>query len=727
MAKKKKVPKQIIDAFICHGLDLPPGVTDGNQTCDCPFCLKEQHFFVNAKDGRWDCKYCHENGNLYTFLERISKKHLEAMSQLDYQRLSDLRGLPGKAFRRYRVSWNGNEWLLPVVSEKGTIRDIRRWSGKGVWSTDYCNLQLYGLYELANSTREQRVWLCEGEWDAIAMRWLLDNSGHKFDVVVAVPGAGSFRDKWVPWFAGREVISCYDNDGPGDKGHEKAELMLQGTVKSLKFVNWPDTRPKGYDIRDLVCDALKDGTPMREAFATLEALIKPKRRRDSSPENGGPDSGESARAAETPIEFPEVVETFKKWLNVSQDMEDGLAISLAICSANELPHEPLWLYLIGPAGSGKTVILNSLNDNDRTAFYSNLTPASLVSGFNINPDPSILPKLNGKTGIFKDGTELLGLHPESRNQIYGTLRGAYDGSVYRPFGHGIVRDYKDLHFNLIIGVTQAIHGDNQANMGERFLKFEIREDAQRVKDKIQKAVENILEEINQEAELSTACRRFLLTTPDPKNLPNISKDYILRIVSLAQLISMLRAQVDRETHGDRDIRYRPVHETGTRVAKQMAKLARMLSFVFRLTEVDARVYKIIRRIAMDTGVGFNVDIVRVIAKAGNPGLSRDQIAEASHIAKTTLYRRIEDMEQLGILRRAKGTVRIRETGSMPSLFFLTDQVMEMWNSAWAPLPGEPVPAPPSKSPAAPIALKLGVPVQKPKAGPPKALKNAVKG
>lgn len=44
--------------------------------CDCLFCGKSRHMYVNKLTGLWDCKSCGEKGNIITFLIKLDKLSL---------------------------------------------------------------------------------------------------------------------------------------------------------------------------------------------------------------------------------------------------------------------------------------------------------------------------------------------------------------------------------------------------------------------------------------------------------------------------------------------------------------------------------------------------------------------------------------------------------------------------------------------------------------------------
>ncbi|GAG47595.1 unnamed protein product, partial [marine sediment metagenome] len=93
-----------------------------------------------------------------------------------------------------------------------------------------------------------------------------------------------------------------------------------------------------------------------------------------------------------------------------------------------------------------------------------------------------------------DFTTILNMHHDNRDEIFGILRDAYDGSITKHFGNGIVRRYKST-FGIIAGVTPAIelYTEEHTALGERFLRYKIRipTGAEYQQNILMKAVTNI--------------------------------------------------------------------------------------------------------------------------------------------------------------------------------------------------------------------------------------------
>ena len=684
--------------YECLGVALTEGT--GSETVgDCPFCGKVDHFFVNALTGLYSCKVCGAEGNQIDFLGNYSQKLHLATSRHCFKTLARRRStigmngeavkvdppLPWEIYQRAGMAWNPllSEWWLPVKSHTGSTRDIRRWNPKAshpkFMSTDGCSLQLYGMDILSyRKDRDKvRIWICEGEHDAITLRYLMEECGEK-DIVVGVPGAGTFKQDWMPYFQGCHVIVPYDNDKAGEDGSSKVGRMLKPITRKFEYICWPEVLSTGYDIRDFILQGRKDGTDPKRILQLLTGLLSPLHVRE-----GGQASIVAQKAGDLQVErlhtvnWKGVVEAFKIHVKVDRNFLDGLAVSLATAASGHLTGEPIWLYLIAPPGGGKTLILASLKDCTQVIYESTITRTSLISGFDRGGvDNSLLPKLDKKCGVFKDGTAILSLHPDARRELYGTLRDAFDGETSRPFGN-CHRHYVS-HFNMLIGVTPAIHAENQSSTGERFLKFEMIDRHVNVEAKMDASLEQLHKESEIQAALGSVVSSFLTRTIDPDILPKVPETYKKRLKSMARLIASLRAQVERHSGYEKEIKYRASAELPTRVLKQLAKLGQMLCWVYDFAEWNEKVMKVLSRVTLNTCIGYHVDIIRCLVRVGNMGITPTQLVNETGINHApTLSNRMADMEQLKLVYR----IITVELGKKITHWFVTPSVVNLWNEA----------------------------------------------
>ncbi len=641
-----KIPK-ILRPMDCLGVEFQ-GESGEELYGSCIFCGDARHFYANSETGQFSCKKCNVYGNVPSFLTKYAK---QVQTDVKYKQLAKARSLPAAAFRKWRIGHDGEQWLLPCYNPAGVVHDIRRWSkGKNILSTAGCKSQLFGLHFWSHNSLND-IWLCEGEWDGIALKHALMQAGREEDVVLAVPGADTFKKDWVEYFARRRVRLMYDNDEAGDRGSKKAGGMLGGVAVSVQYIHWPDSRPTGFDLRDYLTSAWKEKVRPKRILSRLQKLIHTEHRRADSQEGEAVELGKKSEMPPLPDigivakrdrpTFSQVVERFSNYLEMDDEMVGCLRMVLAVIVSNQLAGPPLWAYLQGPPASGKTEMIQAAQTSDQVIYRSSVGPHSLVSGFQGATDPSLLAIVHGKTLLFKDGTEIFTLPAYAREEVMGVFRGAYDGHVVRSYGNSVMREYR-MHFSMIIGVTGVVNSYRSASLGERFLKYVLRrasiaQEARRIRS----AIFATAKEDEMERVLREAVRKFLAFKV--KDLPEVPAWYVNRIIPLCQLIATLRASVDRNDYHD-ELSYRPEPEYGTRLAKQLTKLAMSVAIV-NGTEIDEEVYAFVMRIAGDTCNAYHLDIVQTMAAATHP-LTYSELSDLAQIPSSTMKRRMDDLIDL---------------------------------------------------------------------------------
>lgn len=690
--------------FEFHGITLSK--LGSQYRGDCLLCGKDRHFYVNPETGQWDCKSCGEKGNVFTFLEKLyqlscseydsaHKRNGKKPTQLD--KLAKLRRLPNTSFRKYGLvpaCYDDTRILLPIRNFDGGFSSLKVYDlsapvKRRKWlNTSECSAHLWRIELLKSLPLSVPVYLCEGEWDCLALEYLRSKL-EKPGLILAVPGSSTFKETWTSFFQDRIVYLLYDNDLPGEKGMDSVTLKIGSVVKELHRIHWPkpdgekEIIPEGYDINEFVADNLK--TPKRAWSTLLEMcpVVKTVQTKSSSnesskipPSTNGKDSSPEKVVNLKPISFNTFRKVYRNKLHANKNIEDALAIMFATVLSTKLTHDPLWVFMVAAAGGGKTLMLRSLELCENCIFQSTLTPHCLISGF-VPPDGSdlsLLPLLEGKTLIVKDYTAIKSLPSGIQEEIYGILRDAYDGKVSKPFGHIGIKTYES-HFSMLAGVTHIIHGDNRATLGERFLKFELLRDhrSETHTDHIRSALESVNKFAKIESQIRELAVRFFLNEFDPDKAPKVPKWATERIIHLAQIVGTLRTNVDRKHTGE--LISRPRAEIATRIAKQLQKLSIALAWVFGKRVVDKNSFRIVEQVALDTAYGWTSDVFRTLVEAAKP-LKLYEISVRSRIAESTVQRKLEDLIELGVV-----SAKLLETerpGNPPKLYSITPHVQNLW-------------------------------------------------
>lgn len=660
--------------FTFHGVTFSKEVH--NQAVgDCPFCGKQGHFTVNLvekdnpkkKDpktnkpykvdaGAWDCKRCGKAGGVQQFLQALYQHYLSKTGPAEYKALSAMRdNFPWEAFQAAKLAYDADRsvprWLIPLYDFQGRLKNLYAWTGpgRGLMSTSGCETSLYYPSDPSSPPpkmpNDWPVILCEGEWDAIAMAHLRTKAGKTKRstppaIILAVHGATTFDSSLTKYFDGRQLYTMFDHDEAGQNGTAKiCGLLAESPVKSLSVLDWSELAPapeelSGYDVRDYITANLANGIPTSTVWESLLGHCKPFS--SSATATGKAPADHTRRTVKTQGDFRKIVKAFEGRLHLDSNMVDGMAIGYATAFAGRLyGNPPLWTFLVGPPGAGKSAFIKSFDEAPHCRYTSTFKSKAIVSGTNDDSgrDPSLFAQWPGNCVFIKDLTTILTMAQVEQDEVFGILRDASDGSFYRQYGQGIVRDYKNLFFSMVAGVTQVIHNQQGAELGERFLKFSWSRGKQDNTKHVLAAIDSMEGAEQGDRLLQDTTMSFMQKPFDPEKLPAPPEEYKNRIAALGQLVELLR------TRQDKDPDYQVTPGIGTRPAMQLTKLGQCLCHVLD-KKWGPEVYRLLCLVALDTVEGFATDIFLRLAKGP---ATIDSLVAAVPISQSSVKRRVENL------------------------------------------------------------------------------------
>lgn len=337
------------------------------------------------------------------------------------------------------------------------------------------------------------------------------------------------------------------------------------------------------------------------------------------------------------------------YLDDFQAIDIIMATAISIC----LPGDPVWLFLIAPAGSSKTELLRSFTGN-LIYTLSTLTPQTLISGLKGVKDADLLPKLDGKVLIIKDFTSILSKKNEDQTAIFADLREAYDGYLEKSFGSGVGTKRSDSRFGLIAGVTDAIDKYRvvHSQLGERFLKCRLHT---RPEAAINRAGEMAGKEDEMRRALSeatTSCLSCYAAQAKELVIVDVEADTQKRIEALANITAKLRSEVDRDRY--HKVMYQPQAEVGTRLNKQLLKLGQALAIYYESPSVGEEEYCALLRIARDSIPNQRMQLV--LALTGAEPMNTKEAGAIAKIPTDTAKELLEDLWMLKLVNRSGDNV-----------------------------------------------------------------------
>jgi len=440
----------------------------------------------------------------------------------------------------------------------------------------------------------------------------------------------------------------YDNDGAGQKGCAKAQDVLVKAGKDVMVLDWSLIPEAPKDVRDLL---IKHGA--QEARILLNSAVV-----TSSYEPVAPKETSSGYVTTVkdivPIKsYEDYITAFEEHIYMNESCKLSIAACMAIAASVKIPGEMIWGFLIGPPSCGKSTIIESFGGtNEYYDFMSKLTSTSLVSGWRESggEDCSILSRLPNKTLLVKDFTTVLSMSADQQKTLFGLLRDVYDGTYKFQFGNNKLCEYHNLNFNMIAGVTDAIRGHNDAELGERFLRIDMLGKEYDEDQYTRIALRNFGMKNTRKEALTKATLGFskhLLS--EERSLPQVEDYYDNLLAIYAQLIAKVRTKPAHDRF--EGLIYKPRPELPIRVALQLKKMFVSLSWVFDEASPGERCKEVIDKIVLDTCDGFVFDTLKHISL--HPGSSRAEIREAIRVDETRLHRIVKDLETLKFIERDK--------------------------------------------------------------------------
>lgn len=350
---------------------------------------------------------------------------------------------------------------------------------------------------------------------------------------------------------------------------------------------------------------------------------------------------------------------------------DALRISLATAVAhNSIEDNPVWLYVIGVPGSGKTSqIIECLKVVPKSRILSDLSVPSLISGLG-RPGKRAGYGLLYEVGasalfFFKDFTTILTKRREDRDAILGALREIYDGQYSRQFG---TSNHTEASWSgkitVIAAVTPAIEAMWAVNnkMGDRFVQVRL----QRVNG-IETA-RFARRQIGHKNEIIEGMHKHTkaLINSSITFSPMLSPLFSEQMDALAEVVAYMRCHVERDQK-DR-IMYAGQPEMPTRIIQAFTQVARAHASIFH-RDINESDVKLARRIAVDTIPFSRLRIFQCIPDEAD--IIRSDVMKMTMLARTTVNYIVDELQALQVLKISKDA-----DGDSPSYSF-TDDFQEL--------------------------------------------------
>ncbi len=177
----------------------------------------------------------------------IAQQRLLAHDRL-LDRLLELRGWTPPVMARLGLGFDGERVVIPCRDRAGVLIGAVRYlpgerpaGARKLLAPRGTRRELFPPPETLDP--DARVWVCEGESDAV--------TGHELGLAATgVPGVNGWKADWAQRFTGRDVVIAFDCDEPGRKAAEKVATLLAHDAHDVRVLDLEADRTDGFDLTD---------------------------------------------------------------------------------------------------------------------------------------------------------------------------------------------------------------------------------------------------------------------------------------------------------------------------------------------------------------------------------------------------------------------------------------------------------------------------------------------
>jgi hypothetical protein len=363
--------------------------------------------------------------------------------------------------------------------------------------------------------------------------------------------------------------------------------------------------------------------------------------------SGTPPARPSRQAS--PMTIAQVEAVYAKWLH------DGDSVTTRVCHAvyvanMVLPGDPVWVFLVGGSGQGKTERLAPLSAMPHVMLASTLTGEAALLSATARKDRAehahggLLRRIGDKgVLIVKDFTSILEMDRTARGQVLAALREVYDGRWDREVGAegGQTLTWKGK-CGVLAACTTAIDKAHAVmnDMGPRSLFVRLAPaDPATIGAS---ALAHMGRETAMRDELAAATAGLLAHLPGQPHDTGQVRD---GLIGLAALVSLARSPVHRDWSGDVELVGDP--EAPTRIIKQLGQLWRACG-VLGLGRAES--WEVVTRCALDSIPKLRGAVIRYLAARTEPADTTTVRIALAH-PKRTVLRALEDLAAHHVITR----------------------------------------------------------------------------
>jgi hypothetical protein len=441
---------------------------------------------------------------------------------------------------------------------------------------------------------------------------------------------------------GRQVLVCFDSDVMTKDSVRRALAAFTGWLESRGADVRHVTLPAGGDGKQGLDDYLGAGHSTSELIALAHDPPKGSNISGKVPQRPIPDA--------PPKTIAQVEAVYSRWLHDGDRVTTRVVHAVYVANM-VLTGDPVWIFLVGGSGHGKTERLAPLAVMPHVELASTLSGEAALLSATARKDRAehahggLLRRIGSKgLLVVKDFTSILEMDRTARGQVLAGLREVYDGRWDREVG---AEGGQTLTWTgkcgLLAACTTAIDRAHSVmnDMGPRSLFVRLPPASL---DKIAgSALDHMGRERQMRAALATATAGLLTHLPGRPH--DVTPQARAGLIGLANLVSQARSPVHRDWKGE--IELIGDAEAPTRIIKQLGQVWRACG-VLGLGIPES--WEVVRRCALDSIPKLRGAVIRYLAGRMEPADTTTVGIGVVHPSRT-VRRALEDLAAHGVVDR----------------------------------------------------------------------------
>ena len=450
---------------------------------------------------------------------------------------------------------------------------------------------------------------------------------------------------------GRRVILAFDSDAIRKPAVQQALAELGGYLESkgarAEYLHLPDPDDGKCGLDDYIAAHGTDGL-MELVLPDLPA-VQLELAQSASPgdTNISGTPPEKSMPDVPAMTIAQVEAVYSRWLHDSDSVTTRVCHAVYVANMI-LPGDPVWVFLVGGSGQGKTERLAPLSIMPHVELASTLSGEAALLSATARKDRAehahggLLRRIGDKgILIIKDFTSILEMDRTARGQVLAALREVYDGRWDREVGTegGQTLTWRGK-LGLLAASTTAIDKAHSVmnDMGPRSLFVRLPPaDPARIG---RSALEHMGRETTMRTELAAATAGLLAhLTGQPHDTAPVADG----LIGLAALVSLARSPVHRDYSGEVELVGDP--EAPTRIIKQLGQIWRACG-ILGLGRPES--WEVVTRCALDSIPKLRGAVIRHLAGRVEP-IDTTQVRIALAHPKRTVLRALQDLAAHGVV------------------------------------------------------------------------------